>query len=100
MTQPFTEDDFHDLLELETVLEELSESPGWQALRDEVERTMEFDRKRLLGGEVSDHDEYLKVAWRLRGAEAVFGAPQDVAKRVREYRKQMAERGHETELPL
>ncbi len=92
MTQPFTEDQFRDLLELETVLDELAESIGWAALKEEVERQLRFDRQRLLGGEVADHDEYLKVAWRMRGAETVLQAPEDVSKRVREYRTQMAER--------
>ncbi len=86
-----TEDTYRELVELETVLEELVDSYGWQALKEEVGRTLEHDRRRLLGGEVKDHDEYLKISWRIRGSEAVLDAPNDVSNRVKEYRRQLAE---------
>lgn len=91
MSDPLSEDAYHALLERETRFAELEETLGWQTLVTEVQKTVEADRRRLLGGDVKDHDEYLKVAWRIRGAESVLTFPEATRELVREYRRQLAE---------
>lgn len=91
MTAP-SEDAYRDLLELETVLDEMTQTQGWQALKAAILRAMEDERRRLLGGQVTSHDEYLKTAWKIRGAEDVFNYPKVIAEHVAEYRRLLAER--------
>ncbi len=91
MTQPFTEDDLHDLLELETVLDDLEDDPRFQQLRQRAEAILFHQRRRVLGGDVAP-EEYVKLCWQIRGAEWVLGISAETKQIVQEYRRQMAER--------
>lgn len=92
MTLPFTEDDFHDLLERETLIAELVDSPGWQALTEIARKRVDGQKARLMSGELTTHEDYLKVTWNLQGAEFVLGLPSEITGLVAEYRRQMSER--------
>lgn len=87
MSESFSEDRLHELLDTETALMELAEHPSWQVLRQFVHGSVEEQRRRLLGGYMEDHDSYLKVAWQLRGVELVLDAPAAISQIVKEYRK-------------
>ena len=96
MSEFFSEDDYHALLDRETLVQELVESPGWQALQEVARPVLEAQRARVMSGDL-EPDAYMKVAYQLRGAEFVLGLPAEIGGIVREYRRQLAEREQTTE---
>ncbi len=91
MTQPFSEPEFHDLLELETILDDLENDPRFQQLRQRAEQILVHQRRRVLSGDILPED-YTKLCWQIRGAEWVLGISQETRQIVSEYRRQQAER--------
>lgn len=88
----FNEDEYDALRERETLVSDLTESPGWQAILELGTAQIDSLKRRLLSGQIPSHEEYLKVTWQIRGAEWVLRLPAEIHGIVDEYRRQIAER--------
>ena len=87
----FTDDDYDVLRERETLVQDLLESPGWQALTEIANKQIGAQKRRLLSGDLTP-DAYVKVAYQIRGAEFLLNLPSEISGIVNEYRRQIAER--------
>ncbi len=89
--QGFTEEDYDELVEREMLVNNLTESPGWQALTETALKRVNAQKRRLLSGELGLED-YVKTAYVIKGAEFVLGLPAEIHGLVSELRRQIAER--------
>ncbi len=89
--QPFSEDDFDALKERESLIFDLTESPGWQAITEAASINIEAQRRSLFSGRLSPED-YLRVTSWLQGADFILSLPEQIHGLVSELRRQIAER--------
>ncbi len=89
--QPFSEEDFDELKDRESLIFELTESPGWQALVATARKRVNTQKLRILSGNLAAED-YMKTAYSIQGAEFVLGLPEEIHGLVSELRRQIAER--------
>ncbi len=91
MSDGVSESEYQDLIELDTVLQDLTDSYGWQALTEFVEKRMEAKRRRILSGDLDIDKDYVRLAGELKGAEEILGVPAEVQALVRMYRSELAD---------
>ena len=69
-------DEFRELLERTSVVEEMADTLGWAYLSDRAAHDIGAKQKRILGGVVTDLSEYKSIAGWLAGAQYILGLPE------------------------
>lgn len=77
MSEVLSEDDFRDLIERAHQIRELTRHPGWEYFTDWLAYRVRSAQGKLLGGDISDINDYKLQAGIMRGVQLALHAADD-----------------------